>query len=163
VADTLKFQFTDSGKKHHARIAPPPSHCKCQVKQFERNTEKKPMNTRLNHIQNWLELAQQANWVTSALAKNCGISVRTLERHFLKNMGKTPKAWLVEQRQSQAIELLRSGCAVKETAVRIGYKHSNNFSREFRKFWGHYPTRKLPLQAGAVGECRNMIANGVSG
>jgi transcriptional regulator GlxA family with amidase domain len=55
------------------------------------------MNTRLNHIQNWPELAQQADWSASVLAKKCGVSVRTLERYFLKTMCKTPKNWLADR------------------------------------------------------------------
>jgi len=97
------------------------------------------MNTKLNHIQNWPERARDTNWSASALARKCGVSVRTLERYFLKRMGKNPKAWLAEQRQHQAIELLRDGSSVKETAATLGYKHSNHFSREFKKCWGHNP------------------------
>jgi transcriptional regulator GlxA family with amidase domain len=40
------------------------------------------MNTCLHCIQNWLELAQQANWSAATLAKMCGVPVRTLERYF---------------------------------------------------------------------------------
>jgi AraC family transcriptional regulator len=94
------------------------------------------MNTRLHHIQNWPELAQQVKWSAAALAKKCGVSVRTLERYFFNHMGKGPKAWLSEQRQNQAIELLQKGCSVKETAACVGYKHATHFSREFKRYWG---------------------------
>jgi transcriptional regulator GlxA family with amidase domain len=60
------------------------------------------MNTKLNHIQNWQELAQKVNWSVSALAKKCNISVRTLQRHSFKKTGKIPKTWLAEQRHSRA-------------------------------------------------------------
>jgi transcriptional regulator GlxA family with amidase domain len=102
------------------------------------------MNTRLNHIQNWPELAQAANWSASALAKKCDVSVRTLERYFRKELSKTPKAWLSERRQGQAIELLRDGFSVKETAARLGYKQAGNFSRKFAKHWGVCPTMEAP-------------------
>jgi transcriptional regulator GlxA family with amidase domain len=102
-------------------------------------------NSRLNNIQDWTELAQQANWSASVLAKKCGVSVRTLERYFLKQMGKNPKAWLAEQRQHHAIELLHDGSSVKETAACLGYKHSTHFSREFKEHWGHCPTAKQML------------------
>jgi transcriptional regulator GlxA family with amidase domain len=61
------------------------------------------MNSKLNHVKNWPELAQAANWSAAILAKKCGVSVRTLERHFLKEMGKSPKAWLAETRQQLAV------------------------------------------------------------
>ena len=97
------------------------------------------MNSRLNHIQDWSALAQQARWSASALAKECGVSVRTLERHFRRRMGKSPKAWLAEQRQSLAIQLLQRGSSVKETAGHTGYQNASAFSREFKKHWGNCP------------------------
>jgi AraC-like DNA-binding protein len=100
------------------------------------------MNSKLNHIQNWPELASQTNWSASALAKKCGVSVRTLERHFLEQMGKSPKGWLAEQRQIQAAELLHDGSTVKETAASLGYKHPSHLTNEFKKHWGHCPSNK---------------------
>ncbi len=100
------------------------------------------MNSRLNHIQNWPEQAQQANWCATTLAKNCGVSLRTLERFCLKTMGKSPKAWLLEQRQQRAAKLLQDGCSVKETAANLGYKHQNHLSNEFQKRWGCCPSDK---------------------
>jgi transcriptional regulator GlxA family with amidase domain len=52
------------------------------------------MNGRLHQIQNWSELAHEAKWSAAALAKKCGVSLRTLERHFLKAMGRRPQTWL---------------------------------------------------------------------
>jgi DNA-directed RNA polymerase subunit RPC12/RpoP len=45
-------------------------------------------NPNLNHIQNWLELAQRSKWSAAALAKHCDISRDTLRRHFLQHFGK---------------------------------------------------------------------------
>jgi AraC-like DNA-binding protein len=66
--------------------------------------------------------------------------MRTLERHFLQELGKTPKSWLSEQRQHQALGLLRNGSSVKETAAILGFKHATHFSRDFKMCWGHVPT-----------------------
>jgi AraC-like DNA-binding protein len=98
------------------------------------------MNTRLNHIHNWPELAQQANWSAALLANECGVSLRTLERFFRKQMGNTPKAWLSEQRQKEAAEFLRNGASVKEAAFQFGYRYAHHFSREFKAYWGVCPT-----------------------
>ncbi len=100
------------------------------------------MNTKLKSVQDWLELAQEVNWSSRELANVCQVSVRTLERFFLKNYGKTPKTWLVEQRQKRAAALLEDGMTVKETAAVLGYRYSNQFSREFGAFWGYTPTQK---------------------
>jgi AraC-like DNA-binding protein len=100
------------------------------------------MNGRLHQVQNWPELARQAHWSAAALAKNCGVSLRTLERFFLKEMGKHPKAWLSEQRQQRAHELIQGGSSVKETAARLDYKHPSHLTNEFKKQWGCCPTNK---------------------
>ena len=121
------------------------------------------VNGRLHQIQNWSELAQRTNWSAAALAKECGISVRTLERHFLKAMGKCPVTWLCEQRQSRAVELLQDGCNVKKTATLLGYKYATHFSREFKKHWGHAPTENgydianNVVPAGNGRKCRDLV------
>ena len=103
------------------------------------------MNTPLKYIQNWVERAEEANWHVSLLAKKCDVSVRTLERYLKKETGKSPKAWLLEQRQLIAREKLKEGLSVKEAASALGYKHSNNFSRSFKEFWGRCPTGAAPI------------------
>jgi len=100
------------------------------------------MNSKLNYIQNWPELAKQANWSASKLAKICGVSMSTLERYFLKRMGKSPKGWLSGQRQQQAAAILQEGVTVKETAYYLGYKHPSHLTNEFKKHWGNCPTYK---------------------
>jgi len=106
-------------------------------------------------------LAEQTRWCAAALAKNCGVSVRTLERHFHKQMGKSPKTWLAEQRQQQAIELLRNGSSVKETAAVLGYKQATNFTRKFKHHWGIVPSHKLRRPNWKMTQndliCRKMI------
>lgn len=100
------------------------------------------MNKRLHQIQNWPERAQAANWRAATLAKNCDVSMRTLERHFLKEMGKSPKKWLLEQRHQKADKLLQAGLSVKETAVSLDYKHQSHLTNGFKKHWGYCPTDK---------------------
>jgi AraC family transcriptional activator FtrA len=102
------------------------------------------MNTKLNNIQNWPELARQAKWSASALAKLCGVSVRTLHRHFLQHMGKNTKAWLDEQRQHNARELLCDGSSIKETSACLGYKSQSNFSRHYKHQTGICPSQQPP-------------------
>jgi transcriptional regulator GlxA family with amidase domain len=109
------------------------------------------MNTKLNYIQNWPELAQQAKWSAVTLAKLCDVSKDTLRRHLHHHMGKTTKAWLNEQRRQQAIELLSAGFSIKETAACLGYKHQTNFTRNYKAFYGACPSHKPqnPLCFGA--------------
>jgi transcriptional regulator GlxA family with amidase domain len=113
------------------------------VSQKRHHPEETGMNTKLNHMQDWPALAREAQWSASALAKKCGVSLRTLERHFLKQTGKSPSNWMAEQRQKQAVELLRDGNTVKATASCLGYKQPANFTRQFKDHWGVCPSRQL--------------------
>ena len=97
------------------------------------------MINRLDRIQNWIELAREAGWSVSRMADQCGVSLRTLERYFLKRMGRSPKVWLAEQRFRRATELLRGGCSIKETAMDIGYKYAHHFSRDFKNYRNSFP------------------------
>src|SRR5260221_4604331 len=106
------------------------------------------MNQPLRLILDWPERARQASWSAAALAKLCGVSLRTLERHFLKEMGKHPKAWLTEQRQQRANELIQDSSRVKETAALLDYKHPSHLTNAFKKQWGCCPTHKTaPMRA----------------
>ena len=100
------------------------------------------MNSKLTYIENWGALARKANWSASRMAKLCGVSVRTLERHFCKQSGKAPKLWMTQNRHQLAIELLKGGATVKETARHLGYSNQQNFSREFKKHNGYPPTQQ---------------------
>jgi transcriptional regulator GlxA family with amidase domain len=99
-------------------------------------------NSRLKHIQNWPELAREAQWSASALAKQCGVSVRTLHRHFLRHTGKNTRTWLDEQRQRDARELICDGSSIKETAACLGYKQQTNFTRHYKHQTGHCPSEQ---------------------
>jgi transcriptional regulator GlxA family with amidase domain len=104
-----------------------------------------PLN--LKRIQNWAELAQGAKWSAAALAKQCGVSVRILHRHFIKQTKQNTKTWLAEQRQLHAQEMLRNGFSIKQVAYHLGYKQQSNFSRKYKEFWGICPSRQTPTAA----------------
>jgi AraC-like DNA-binding protein len=97
------------------------------------------MSKILEQIKNWPELARKTKWSTSAMAKQCGVSVRTLERHFHRTLRQTPSDWLAVERQKYAETLLSNRSSVKETASLIGYSHASTFARAFRKQTGRCP------------------------
>jgi AraC-like DNA-binding protein len=106
------------------------------------------MNHRLHQIQNWPQLAQQANWCATTLAEQQGVCLKTLQRFFKEEMGKSPKKWLLDQRNRQATKLLKDGFRVKETADKLCCKHPSHLTNSFKKHYGHCPTDKMaPIRA----------------
>jgi transcriptional regulator GlxA family with amidase domain len=113
-------------------------------------------NSHLQRIQTWPQIAHQASYSVSALAKSCNVSVRSLERHFLSAVGDTPRGWIKRLRMQKAIELLRDGSTVKETSAWLGYEDPSHFSREFKYHYGFAPNKIAdpPPKTGRLPECR---------
>ena len=98
------------------------------------------MSSRLEYVQQWESLAENAGYRPSDLAALCQISLRTLERHFQKNYGVTVSLWLRELRLGKAYQALQAGKSVKEAAYDQGYKQVSHFSREFKNHFGVSPS-----------------------
>jgi transcriptional regulator GlxA family with amidase domain len=99
------------------------------------------MNSRLNHIKNWEELAEGSNYSSKELARRCNVSLRHLERFFMATRRKLPHHWLNEYRLQKARELMCAGRLVKEVAAYLGYKQAAHFSRAFKRYHGASPAR----------------------
>lgn len=93
-------------------------------------------------------MARQAKWSVADLAQLCGVSTRTLERHFQETYQQTPEYWLAELRWRQALELVREGASVKAMAAELGYQQASTFSREFKKRFGQCPAMLAAKPAG---------------
>jgi AraC-like DNA-binding protein len=104
------------------------------------------MSSRLQFVQEWEALAQEAGYRPSELADLCQISLRTLERHFQKHYGSTVSKWLRDLRLKLAYQALLTGKAVKEVAFDHGYKQMSHFSRDFKSYFGVSPSMLLPSQ-----------------
>src|SRR5262245_53974732 len=78
-------------------------------------------NCRLRAIKDGAQLAQRSRFRAAVLAKDCGISLRQLERFFLLRTSKPPQRWLNDLRQKRAIVLIVEGKPVKEVAYELGY------------------------------------------
>jgi transcriptional regulator GlxA family with amidase domain len=96
-------------------------------------------NSRLQRIQSWPQLAHEARYSVKALAEHCGVSVRALEIFFSAARRESPRCWLKRLRMQRAIELLRDGSNVNETADCLGYHDHSHFSRDFKKLYGLAP------------------------
>ncbi len=105
------------------------------------------MRSRLIRIQDWERQAEAADYSLHKLARNCGASVRQLERFFLESRQKSPRLWLNGLRQQRALQLLGEGLTVKEIASQLAYKQASHFSREFKKYHGVAPVEILNASA----------------
>jgi AraC-like DNA-binding protein len=75
----------------------------------------------------------------AALCLSAGVSVRTLQRTFRKEVGIDFETWRRQVRLMKAIELLVAGRSVKEAAFRVGYQESNGLVALFRGTFGRTP------------------------
>jgi AraC-like DNA-binding protein len=75
----------------------------------------------------------------AALCAEIGVSVRTIERAFLQEVGTNFESWRRQVRLKKAVELLVSGCSIKEVAGKIGYSQSSAFVEMFRRTFGTTP------------------------
>jgi len=81
------------------------------------------------------------------LAEHCGVSWRTLQKAFMDFRGVTPVAHARNVRLDHAHRALGEGDAgVADIAARFGFGSPTTFSLEYRRRFGHPPsrTRRLP-------------------
>lgn len=76
----------------------------------------------------------------SVLARELGVSQKTLEARMKATLGAPPAAVYRRERLLLARRLLRqSGLSVSEVALRCGYRDAAAFARAFREEFGHSP------------------------
>jgi AraC-like DNA-binding protein len=74
------------------------------------------------------------------IAQQCGLSPAYFTTAFKRSTGKSPLAWLMEQRLQRAKELLRhSGQPLMEIALNCGFFDQSHFTRHFSKTVGTPP------------------------
>jgi AraC-like DNA-binding protein/quercetin dioxygenase-like cupin family protein len=74
-----------------------------------------------------------------SMCVSAGVSVRTLERIFRREVGTDFECWRRQVRLMKAIELLVAGRRVKEVAFAVGYRHPGAFVALFRETFGATP------------------------
>src|ERR1044072_2343562 len=95
----------------------------------------------LTAIHDWSELAMQTRYQAVLLlqhfADQSGVSNRTIEREFRKQLRTTPQKWLDKLRQTQAEKLaLDPRIRTKEIASILEYKNVSHFCHHWRCFHG---------------------------
>jgi len=76
----------------------------------------------------------------AALAREVGVSQRSLFRNFQKETGLSPGQWRRQMQVLRSFELLTKGRSVTETAFEVGYESVGAFIRAFRETVGVTPT-----------------------
>jgi AraC-like DNA-binding protein len=74
-----------------------------------------------------------------AICASAGVSVRTLQRIFLREVGTDFEYWRRQVRLMKAVELLAAGRSVKEVAGAAGYQHPSAFVALFRSTFATTP------------------------
>jgi AraC-like DNA-binding protein len=74
-----------------------------------------------------------------ALCRTVGVSVRTLQRTFRREVGTSFEFWRRQMRMMKGIELLVAGGSVKTVAAEVGYRQPSAFVELFRQTLGMTP------------------------
>jgi transcriptional regulator GlxA family with amidase domain len=87
---------------------------------------------KLRIVQRWMTEHPSADLSVEALAKQCRMSSRTFARHFVRDVGVTPAAWVEAMRVERARELLEeTDEGVDAIAVRCGFGTQETMRRAF--------------------------------
>ena len=85
-------------------------------------------------------IANQADTPSlDAMCRRVGVSVRTIQRTFRREVGTTFEFWRRQMRLMKGIELLVEGCSVKVVAAEVGYRQPSAFVELFRQTLGMTP------------------------
>ncbi|WP_252349088.1 transcriptional regulator FtrA [Ochrobactrum sp. BTU1] len=85
--------------------------------------------------------ALSGSWTTSAMAAECGMSLRTFLRRFEEAVGSSPGSWLITER----IEAAKSLLTTQENSIEVishavGFGSGHALRQQFRKATGLTPT-----------------------
>ncbi|HUB29146.1 MAG TPA: helix-turn-helix transcriptional regulator [Terracidiphilus sp.] len=86
------------------------------------------------------------------LSADSGVSLRTVQRIFRRELGIDIETWRRQVRITRAIQLLVAGRSVKETAYAVGYQQPSAFVEAFRKLLGATPKAWALVLRNAPGD-----------
>ncbi len=95
----------------------------------------------INRLFSWIELHVEDPLHVEDLAREAGLSVRSLQRRFRERTGQSPMQYLQQRRMRRAERLLlrERQLSIAEVARRCGFQDPNHFSAAVRSFFGHSP------------------------
>ncbi len=96
----------------------------------------------ISELLDCIKLKLDEAWPVARMAKEAGLSNRTLARRFRDATGETPLAWLTAMRVQHATELLESTSAtLSDIVAASGFGTPETFRREFKRLRGVAPTQ----------------------
>lgn len=121
------------------RLVLPPHRQGCQTQYVPR-----PMPTdeagRLSHLLDWLRGGLAQPHSLASMAKQAGMSVRSLQRQFQDSTGLSPSAWLLRERLGLARDILETGTLpLAQVAEQAGFGSEESLRRHFRLAVGISP------------------------
>lgn len=106
----------------------------------ERYGHRVRLDRRIDAVRNFIDENFQQAVTLSQLAAIVHLSVRQLNQIFRRELGMTPRQYLIEKRMQRAWQLLADGgLQVQQVAERVGYANLAAFSDRFRRHFGHSP------------------------
>ena len=79
-----------------------------------------------------------------------GISVRTLQRTFRRELGMDFDSWRRQARLLKAVELLAGGNSVKSVALQVGYRQLSTFTATSARHFGLTPKAWIAARTSKV-------------
>jgi transcriptional regulator GlxA family with amidase domain len=96
----------------------------------------------LSAITDWETRGRNAGWRVKALANDCGVCPRSLQRFWKKERQIPLAKWLVEQRFALACHLLRAtNETIEGVSQLVAYRHIGAFSHAFGLRYGMTPSK----------------------
>src|SRR5262249_39598597 len=97
-------------------------------------------------IQDWEQVAREADFNAAKMALLCSVSERQLQRLFRQHLRCTPSRWLRELQCRLAKHLITRGYSNKAVASELKFASESHFCREFKKIYGTSPRSFAPVQ-----------------
>jgi AraC-like DNA-binding protein len=99
-------------------------------------------------IEEWEQVAKEADYNPAKMATLCSISERQLQRLFRQHLHCTPSRWLRNLQCRIAKQLISQGYSNKAAAAELKFSSESHFCREFKKVFGTSPQTFAPAHAG---------------
>ncbi len=88
----------------------------------------------------YIEAHAERRLSIAEVAREAGISIRSLQKRFKSEVGLTPKSYQLMVQMDLAYKCLyESGMKVADVAALLGYSDAYTFSHQFKKHWGTSP------------------------